>query len=77
MLRNFWFGFWLFMTTMVALAFVMRPDTVDGVLLYAGWMGAGVVFARPRWDEVVSWERELRESDTPFGYALAPLREGS
>jgi exodeoxyribonuclease V beta subunit len=51
-------------------AFLRGMDPSRGV-------GAGVVFARPRWDEVVSWERELRESDTPFGYALAPLREGS
>ncbi|MBX3252011.1 MAG: hypothetical protein KF901_32845, partial [Myxococcales bacterium] len=37
----------------------------------------GVVFERPRFDEVVAWERELRESDAPWGYPLLPFeRQG-
>lgn len=60
-------------------------EATFGGLLYAFLRGmnpshgqdAGVVFARPAWDEVVAWERELRESDAPFGYALTPPAEAS
>ncbi len=31
---------------------------------------SGIVARRPTWSEVVDWERELRESDAPWGYPL-------
>ena len=37
-----------------------------------GEEGSGVVFERPAWEDVRAWERELRESRTPFGYVIDP-----
>lgn len=33
----------------------------------------GVVFERPSFEEVVAWERELREHDAPWGYPIRPI----
>lgn len=35
-MKTFWMGFWLFLTFMVVMAIAMRPDVVDGILLYTG-----------------------------------------
>lgn len=34
--------------------------------------GRGVVFQRPGWSEVLSWEAELRDHDEPWGYPIRP-----
>ncbi|MBZ0122253.1 MAG: PD-(D/E)XK nuclease family protein, partial [Sandaracinaceae bacterium] len=36
--------------------------------------GAGVWTSRPAWDDVLAWERALRDEQAPWGYALPPRR---